>query len=160
MKYLGAATDCGEYWEDWNSEAKDLGPGVSFTVRCAEDGGKGPHLICCYGLQNDVNLEAVAREAERIITAYKAHDTVRFPNGRPIQGPLRPPRPEYWPTLEEVLVLFRESVPRHKATNQRMGRMVWSIRDVVWDVTGSGAMTDRVIERVGMAELERIYEEV
>lgn len=162
MKYLGAATDDGEYWNDRSSKANDLGPGVSFTVRVAEDGGHGPHLICCYGLREDVNLPAVIAEAERIIAAYQIEDPARYPNGRKLQGQLHLPTLAMWPALEDVLQTIRESrsICQYKKANLRAGGMVWSIESIIYACTGAGAMVQRVIESAGLDKIQAIYDEV
>ena len=161
MKYLGAATDPGEWWCDISSTATDLGPGVSFSVRCGEDGGNGPRLICCYGLREDVDLSAVRREAEKIVAKYQMPDQW-YPNGRKLQGPLLMPKIEKWPTLDMVLSTIEESysIRSSKSVNQRFGKMVWSLENIVRNCTGSGEMCMRVIELVGIEAIQEMYDEV
>jgi len=158
-KYLGTPSDEGEWWCDLPSTATDLGPGVSFYVRCGEDGGNGPHLICCYGLREDVRLDRIQAEAERILADYQKPNRW-YPDGRQLQGPLQAPRPEQWPTLESVLDSLRRpaSIAGYKVINNDAGKMMWSLRDIVWSCAGSQSMTDRVIELVGIEEIQEIYD--
>jgi len=158
-KYLGTPSDEGEWWCDLPSTATDLGPGVSFYVRCGEDGGNGPHLICCYGLREDVRLDRIQAEAERILADYQKPNRW-YPDGRQLQGPLQAPRPEQWPTLEQVIAKIRDSrgLTGYKIANIGAGKMVWSLRDIVWSCAGSQSMTDRVIELVGIEEIQEIYD--
>lgn len=169
MKYLGAATDPGEWWCDRGSEADDLGPGVSFTVRCGEDGGNGPHVTCCYGLRQDVRLDRVQAEAERILEEYQRPDR-RHPDGRKLQGPLRPIQVEKWRTLEDVMKRLPGAMVGYKKINidpeiqvRRFGKvspdqMIWKLEDMVESVTGSPTMCARVVELVGMAALQKMYD--
>jgi len=159
MKYTGAATDPGEWWCDKSSEANDLGPGVSFTVRCGEDGGSGPHLICCYGLREDVRMDRVLAETERILAEYQTPDTWHR-EGRTVQGPLHVPKIEKWDSLEDVIIKFRKYVAEHQEYGRGMCHEWWrveSIRnDILWSVTGSFAMADRVIENARIDALQEI----
>ena len=94
-KYLGAPSDDGEWWCDKRSEATDMGPGVSFHIRCGEDGGNGPHITCCYGLREDVRLDRVQAEAERLLEEYQKPDEWH-PEGRRLQGLLHKISLERW----------------------------------------------------------------
>jgi hypothetical protein len=160
-KYLGAPSDSGEWWCDRSSTATDLGPGVSFSVRCGEDGGNGPHLICCYGLREDVRLDRVQAEAERILAEYQKPNSWH-PEGRKLQGPLRMPPLMRWKTLDEELEEFRksQSLRQSKAANLNAGKMIWSLRDILWDCMGSGAMVARAIELAGIEKIQEIYDSV
>ncbi|MCK9569647.1 hypothetical protein M0R72_11960 [Candidatus Pacearchaeota archaeon] len=159
MKYIGAATDPGEWWCDKDSKANDLGPGVSFAVRCGEDGGNGPHLICCYGLREDVQMDRVLVETNRILAEYQKPDTWHL-EGRTLQGPLHAPKLEKWRSLEDVLAEFKKHVAEHQEYGRGMCHEWWrveSIRnDILWSVTGSYAMANRVIENAGIDALQEI----
>lgn len=159
-KYLGAPSDEGEWWCDRHSEAIDMGPGVSFYIRCGEDGGNGPHLTCCYGLREDVCLDRVQAEAERILAEYQKPDRWH-PEGRTLQGPLRKISIKRWRPLTEVLneIQKSHSIRNHKAANVAAGKIVWSLEDTIYDCTGSTKMTARVIELVGMEALQKMYDE-
>jgi len=139
MRYLGAATDPGEWWTDRKSEAEDLGPGVVFYLRVACDGHIAPRIGVAYGLREDVDLLRVAAEAERLIEAYLAED-----ENHKVYGDLIPPTLDLWRSLDEVLARVKES-DRDIA--------VWGIDSILFSVTGSKAMSDRVIERVGLETL-------
>jgi len=158
MKYIGAATDPGEWWSDKRSAADDLGPGVSFTVRCGEDGGDGPRLILCYGLREDVKIKNVEKEAQRIIAEYQKPDRWNR-NGGTLQGALHAPRLEQWPTREDVITQFEKHVIAHHEYARSTCRQWWRIEDVMdilWAVTGSGAMAERVVELIGMRDLRKM----
>lgn len=160
-KYLGGASDPGEWWCDLSSEAKDLGPGVSFSIRCGEDGGNGPHLICCYGLREDVRMDRVLVEAERILGEYQKPDAWH-PKGRKLQGELRAPKLTQWRTLEGILASMADpkshALRAKKASNVQHGTMIRSLHDIVYDHTGSVAMADRVIELAGLERIQAIYD--
>jgi hypothetical protein len=162
MKYLGGATDDGEWWADRSSKANDLGPGVSFTVRVADCDHAPPHLICCYGLREDVDLPAVKREVARVIAAYKANNSW-WPGEPPIYGELIPPTPEMWKSTTDVLEGIRRDPSSFRLTkeaNQRAGKILWSVRDALMDEVGAWAMVDQLIARVGMETFQKIYDDV
>jgi hypothetical protein len=156
-KYLGAPSDSGEWWCDRSSEAKDLGPGVSFTVRCGEDGGNGSHLICCYGLREDVRMDRVLAETNRILEEYQKPDKWHR-DGQKLQGPLREPTLEKWRSLEDVVSRLPFAWERYKPANVAAGRMVWSIEHCVDSVCGSMVMASRVIELVGPEKIQAMYD--
>lgn len=152
MKYMGAPTDDGEWWSDRRSNAVDLGPAVAFTVRVADDEHTRPHLIHCYGLREDVVLERVIAEAERIVDEYKRIE------GRQVYGDLKTPTLERWRSIEDVMILFRKAVAKRHAEGMKVGGW-WSpdgIREILFDCTGSYLMAQRVVERVGIETLREI----
>lgn len=153
MKYLGAATDSGEWWCDLDSVAEDLGPGVSFSVRCGEDGGTGPHLICCYGIREDARLDRVRAEAERLVAQYQKPDRWH-PEGRSLQGALKAPRLEQWESLDSIIQRVKTHIAKDRAYGRGMCREWWKIEhvrnDILWSSIGSMRTVDRLIERVGI----------
>lgn len=161
MKYLGAATEDGEWWHDRGSEATDLGPGVKFSIRCAEDGGNGPHVVKCKGLKEDVRIDRIRAEAERLLAEYQK-PTEEYPDGRALQGALQMPTLDCWRSLDEVLDRLRGSwsLRGSKHANLAAGKMVWSLEDILWDCTGYMPMTERVIELAGIKKIQEIYDSV
>jgi len=157
-KYLGAPSDPGEWWCDCSSEAEDLGPGVCFSLRVGEDGGDGPHLVCCYGLREDVILDRVVAEAGRLAAKYQ-QPTNNHPTGRRLQGPIHVPSVGMWRSLDDILAMLPECMARLKRINSIVGRGAWTARNAVDNCTGYGAMSARVIELMGGQEaLAKMWE--
>ena len=136
-KYLGGASDPGEWWRDMPSEAEDLGPGVSFYLRVACDEQLPPRIIIFYGLREDVCLDKVIVEANRLISLYKKE-------GRKVFGELVTPRLEQWKSLEEVLSMVQGIA----------GENHGNVPETLWWVTGSGEMVKRIISLVGIETLQ------
>ena len=161
MKYLGAATDPGEWWCHKSSEAADMGPGVSFGACLGEDHGTGPYIFAHYGLREDVNLPAVHKELDRLVAEYKKPDKYHR-EGRRVQGPTSYPKLEDWRTLSDVLENIRtsHSLRKYKQINQDFGKIIWPLRTIVESCCGSYAMADRVIELAGIDTIKAMYDEV
>jgi hypothetical protein len=144
---LGAATDDGEWWSDKESKTDDLGQAVSFSVRVASDERKLPEVILCYGFQEDVNLERVTAEAERIVVAYKD-------KGGHVYGDLIPPTLDQWKSVQGVITSVRRVSEERRAN---MSSSDSEIRSIIMWCTGHIAMVERLIALSGgLDNLRRI----